>query len=1094
MGGLRRAGWRVRCAAALLVLTSGRQDAGAQLWPVERGGYGRRAGAAASADLEAPGVRWSLDLGGGVRGMGWLAALDPDGTPLVLVVRGGRVLAWSLGGALRWATEPLGIGPLLGLLDVDRDGSEELLAASIDRGLYVLSLADGAVRWRIEPSPDSRFGEAWPTDFDGDGVPELYVSDRNCRRRGPCTGRIFSLGSGFPDDVVTLDRGDYTYWLGLGHVGADLDGDGRKELVAFDDDRVVVHDSVDGSERWSLDVDRFPFARGRGSTADLDGDGRDEVVVSVDSAGAPGAKRLFVVELESGALRVRWEDRFDPAEGSHRPLLHPVANLLDRPGPEVVTSAYVPAAGRWETRIYAGDGVDATPLQVIPDRVALAVSSSGGGGRAGLLLAQSIGRFVPALGSVELWRAEDGGSQLVEQMRREGVRPLLGAERWGWPGAGTWFGPDGAGWLAVDEDGDGRAERVRNWAEDTERRFPGGGSFVAATMGVGAEAALLLSTSEGEIEALDGSLRLLREDPARPGHAPLRERVYSAPGLFVVESGDGRWAVLCVEDGAGRLAAYRAPGGTAEAPVRLWWSLRPIERAVLNRPGYGGLPGRPGEVATFERTEGGELSLRLLDVANGGSRARLIVGDAADVPLLQPLWLDAAGRLLVGVVPQTDFEQRYRLVDPVSGAAISSSPLDRVLQGAFDRPAARFDVDADGSLEWVVSQGAALTVLSADGATVLRSVAAPVAGTPAAVDLDGDGDEDLLHGGGRGVAGFDEHLNPMWSFEEGVPHRVPASVQTSGGTRVLVVRRREASTALLDGADGSLVAEASLVAGIRYGSLSEAEAAGEHPAALGTPVAVGDLSGSGQPAFVLGGADGFLYAVSAGDLSLLWALDLKAAVGALAVADFDGDGKAELLAATADGQVHVIDTAELPAPAVVYDTDGTFLARSPAEDRDQLPADRIGANWEPVDGAASYEVQLEREADGLVVVPWTEANGGVRHRFDGLSVPVGDRYVIRVRAVGSARRTVSPPAVSDGFLALEPVGPAPPDAGVDGGMPGDGGVGDAAGLDPDAGAAGGAWDASGGCGCSVRADGAGGTSTVWLVLGVLALLGGRRRR
>ncbi len=1042
----------------------------AQSWPVERGDYGRHAGAEASARLESAGVRWRIALGGGVRGASWLSVPDEDGRPLVLVVRGGRVLAWTLEGSLRWATGPLGIGPLLGRLDVDRDGVEELLAASLDRGLYVLSLADGAVRWRVEPSPQSRFGEAWPADFDGDGVPELYLSDRNCRRRGPCTGRIFRLGADFPGDVVALDRSDYTYWLGLGHVAADVDGDGRKELVAFDDARVVVHDGASGSERWALDVDRFPFARGQGSAVDLDGDGRDEVVITVDAADAPGAKRIFVVELEGGALRVRWEDRFDPDEGEHAWLRRPVADLLDRAGPEVVTSVYVPSAGRWETRLYAGDGSDGTPLQVIPDRVALAVVSDATGGRQGLLLVRTSGRFVPTFGTVERWRADAGAVQLTMGAQRDGARPLLRSARWSEGPDPEWLGSGGEGWIAVDQDGDGRAERLQGWAGTPQRAFPTGASFVGALAGRGDPAALLVSTSDGDIEALDANLGLFNEDPMRPGHGALRESVHSPPGLFVVAPDGGAPPVLLVEDGAGRLVAYRAPSPGAEDPERLWWSARPIVRGVLGRAGYGGLPGRAGEVATFERTTGGELALRILGASDGGSRARLIVGGAADVPMGQPLWLAEAGRLLVGLVPQTSFEQRYRLVDPGSGSIAPDMPLDRALTGSLDRPAARFDVDGDGTEEWVVPQGNRLSVLSSDGTSVLRSVPAPIAGTPASVDLDGDGTEELLHGGGRGVRAFGADLSELWTFEARVRHRVPAAVATSAGTRVLVVRRGEPTVALLAGSDGTVVSEVALAAGRRYGSLADAEASEDPLGLLGTPVAFGDLTGSGQPAFVVGGADGFLYALSATDLALLWSIDLKAAVGSLAVADFEGDGQAELLAATADGTVHVVDGADLPAPAAVYDTDGTFLATSPAEDLDEVPADRIAANWEPVDGAGSYEIQLERESDGLVIVPWTEANGGGSHRFEGISVPAGDRYLVRVRAVASGRSAVSLPSASDGFLALEPLGTpdgggGTPDAGADAGGPEP--SPDAGGL-PDGGADGGSWDAEGGCGCRVE--------------------------
>jgi outer membrane protein assembly factor BamB len=58
--------------------------------------------------------------------------------------------------------------------------------------------------------------------------------------------------------------------------------------------------------------------------------------------------------------------------------------------------------------------------------------------------------------------------------------------------------------------------------------------------------------------------------------------------------------------------------------------------------------------------------------------------------------------------------------------------------------------------------------------------------------------------------------------------------------------------------------------------------------------------------FVVGGADGWLYAVDGATGALLWGLDLGASVGDPIAADIDGDGTSEVLVPAADGYLYAI--------------------------------------------------------------------------------------------------------------------------------------------------------------------------------------------
>jgi outer membrane protein assembly factor BamB len=71
-----------------------------------------------------------------------------------------------------------------------------------------------------------------------------------------------------------------------------------------------------------------------------------------------------------------------------------------------------------------------------------------------------------------------------------------------------------------------------------------------------------------------------------------------------------------------------------------------------------------------------------------------------------------------------------------------------------------------------------------------------------------------------------------------------------------------------------------------------------------------DVNGDGRVEFVVGGYDGWLYALDAATGALVWSLDLGAPVGDPIAADTDGDGLSEILAPTADGYLYAIGPAK----------------------------------------------------------------------------------------------------------------------------------------------------------------------------------------
>jgi hypothetical protein len=67
-----------------------------------------------------------------------------------------------------------------------------------------------------------------------------------------------------------------------------------------------------------------------------------------------------------------------------------------------------------------------------------------------------------------------------------------------------------------------------------------------------------------------------------------------------------------------------------------------------------------------------------------------------------------------------------------------------------------------------------------------------------------------------------------------------------------------------------------------------------------------DVDGDGRMEFVVGGADGWLYAVSADRGDLVWSFDIGHSLGDPIAGDLDGDGRSEIVVPAADGYLYVI--------------------------------------------------------------------------------------------------------------------------------------------------------------------------------------------
>lgn len=1021
-------------SAVLAIAPSAQAD-----WPMPRHDSRRTSMADATSNIAIPATGWRRYLGGALGREQYLTFdVDGDTNPEVLFLMGGALLAKTPTDAIVWETDALDLFRIDGLHDLDGDGAAELVATARAGRLYVIRPTDGAVLWTLAAGVVGNVGNVRFADFDGDTVLDLYLADQACGSTG-ALGDIgvaysFAADVAAPSTLFMLERGRRDYICGGNDTIVDIDGDGTLEIVAQGRFRFYVYSTTDGAlEVESGDIGSIPYGQATTIAADVDGDGRDELVCFTENNYAPpvNSRRVFLMDFDTGtgAFVKRWEQSVgDTLNDRHSWFPGGVHDLLGDGSFEVVTSFYTAATDRWDTRVYSAadgsvlDGVPVGPFRGLVDLDADGSPEILTGGNTDPL---DIFRYtrtglerVSTAADVAAVYVRDEPSHRTQSARaralaldvnRDGTAELIGLRMTA--GRATHL-------VALSVTTDPPAEVARMPIDPDVSLL----TFEVFDSVTRAYPQLLVARSDGYLWVLDENL--VPTNASTAGEITSRGlRIggyYSGThGLGPVPiaadlDGDGAAEVL-TRDSRGVFLRLSTAGASLVEPPRLSWEVPRGVRAVVADVDGDGTPeialGVAEETAVIRLLRAADASTiweTTVGTTSRGLTHDLVVGDIAG---------DSTQDIVFQLYERSGGDVVINALDGSSGTPLWGTEFVTRVAGSGLGANALADRDGDGRLDVLSGPRNLSWWLSGLDGTSLGSVNNGYPGHPILYDIDGDAALEIVASGAVfGARAIELDLTAIWADTTARHTRVLGAIaECPDGPRFVQGQNNSPQLTIWSAVDGSRLGEIALRGGARY---SPPDTVPDGAGVLGNVTMSRDLTGAGHPSALVPSSDGHLYAVDPCSTNLDWALDFRFPVGEAILADTDGDGSDEIVVTVADGYIYGIDEEVLAAPLFVVENDGTGPASGPGDDIDELVTrDTLYANWSSVEGATAYQYAVITPGGAFLTdPPFIDVGAVTEATATGLPLVVGRRYLFAVRAVGPDGS--SSETLSDGVVVL----------------------------------------------------------------------------
>lgn len=1080
-------------------------------WPTWRHDARRTAIASGTSTITKPTRYWSYYMGGSLRSSTHVALdVDKDGVTDVVYLAGGKAIAKLPDDRLVWESPPVELSTLHGVVDLDGDGTLEVVASS-SRNVFVLSGVDGKVLWKEPDGEVGNVGGVRVGDTDGDGKPELVIDDCACCGISAATstpGGVYKFAKiGAPTRLYAP--------LSRSHCGSaavtmlDADGDGKMEVAYGTASGFTLTKGADGAALGSSDALGESIYYSSCESANVDGRPGDELICfqnNYQAAPNTGGRRVMVLTYDptaTPAFKTLWNAAPVPKATGALASFGSSVSDLDGDGKLEITVGWYDGTAH-STQVY--DAKTGLALTTIAEKLAGVVDVDGD--KKPEIVTEtatglSIRKFERGLPATSFATLADARVAWQYDLRK------------------SQFGTNGNAPLAVDLAGDGKVLPVfffpataTTKARYVAERFSSSGvPAAAATYEVPDGVSILTSQVFGKVNRAYPQLLLTRND----GYLLVLDGTFTAtngtsygsgefkttlPGMrvggFVAQPIaprlDGTTDSVVGTDSRGTLIRLDAAAAYMALPPKVAWEQRGAYSPTTAKGIDSSKPGivcNRGTTVTALSATGAKLWDRALP-AGGSMAADALAGDVNGDGAADVFTAYTTGGAVMNL----------QVHDGKTGAPIWAAPHTQALDWGW-QPFAVTDWNGDGVSDFVAVPNTLRVLNGATGAKLAENPTFFAYFTPTVDDVDGDGvPEVTLNRGYYPVRTFKKDLSTqLWIGGDDRPYQSGARAACADGRSVWVQPSLQNAgvvrLATMNGAGVGAIASVYLAGGALFATAAEATAAGKFLGTFGDVAIKADLLGTGaHPEALIGSTDGYLYALDPCSAKLDWAYDLRFAVGDPILADTSGDGVDEILVPAADGYVYALGQRVLDAPGEVNDNDP--YGAVPGSDLDEVATlDRLAASWPVVAGAEGYQVAVTTVGGSFVTQPdWVDVGAVTSTTLKGLSLAPGKQYFVSVRAIAKGKGS-SLESKSDGVVVKEP--PM-----VDGGL-GDVSLSDDTGTPelpdtgvdataPDSGApaapTGGSED--GGCGC--RTTSRGGDLGLVVAGLALALAVSRRRR
>lgn len=1021
-------------------------------WLMPRHNVRQTAYAPEYANLAQPAVRWRIPI------PSQLAAatavdVDLDGHQDLLTVNAGRLAASTLLGKILWQTASLGINSVVGLADVDSDGTPEVVAAAA-HAVHVLRLASGEILWSSPPGAYKSLGLAALADFTGDGKVDVAIASSSgfAAQEKPAAA-IWSFAEATATVVATtaMPGPDNLFPYGTHHQVVDVDGDevvdllvpGVKRLGAFSGKTGELLAITPVLEKLFVFL---PVQRWRPKASQE----APWVVWPASNPGGGGALwqvGWYVLQKQGKELAVRWQyQAADPASEAVVVVSGSGGDLDGDGQGELIASRF--SGGQW--RLQAWDLPTGQTLTTSTG--ADFAAGTGQPGELGPVLAGAFRHAGEAFLVVQLQVDRTAPQQpplrLVSWSRKGGFVQLadLGEGRW-WPGNRPALNDGLAGWttplvpllsmqtgqespeliMLRDKDKDGAMDHLERllWTAGGLQLLKGqalpANALPIQVVSAAGGLRLVLAGADGQVAAWDHQLQLVN-DANGDGKADLVR--FAAGQAYPLV---GRWKAtdaspsLVMAVGA-QVAAYSlAAAGPGKAPAETWRRFYPATVQTLNLLDSDG-DGTREAIAGLQPV-GQTVQLRAIS-----SAGEALFQWSPPPPLMA--WNFAAPGLMAHDVDADGAEDllvRMTTQLPGPDTVVRTSQWSGKTHTLLWTGACRSLTEAHVSLDLSTQPPRAVAApfmsrYSCDALTgqLLAESHNQTGGygVPMVAELNGAAPAEFVLGGPALVmqALDGQTLAQLWTVDDKrVGSSAAAVVDTLGKPVSVQLAGPAAEVQVRDAATGKLLWARVLLAKQAW----PVELAPPHTVSVQRLAVMGGLSGPGDPVAIVSSSEGLLYALKVSDGSVLWTLETFGAVSTLVPADVDGDGALELLVAMPTGELVALDGNVATAPAAVLDVEATG-ANPPAVDIDmQEETTVIAARWTPVANAQGYVARLVDD-NGAQLVPATAANEPVV-RVQDLYLQPGRtyRWAVASHASQGADASFSSEAWSDGVAIVD---------------------------------------------------------------------------